>query len=125
MVGSTMTGSIFSPFKSLTAWRRPSAPGELEAEFRFERFAEIVALQFGEKLAKRGPIRKLRDGKAPALGDLWIVGVDFRARLGLDKAGDDEIFERLPGHRRCFQGFQVKTAQGHGTDSGKGEFAAF
>ena len=27
MVGSVMTGGIFSPFKSLTAWRRPSAPG--------------------------------------------------------------------------------------------------
>jgi hypothetical protein len=27
MVGSVMTGGIFSPFRSLTAWRRPSAPG--------------------------------------------------------------------------------------------------
>ncbi len=27
MVGRVMTGGIFSPFKSLTAWRKPSAPG--------------------------------------------------------------------------------------------------
>jgi hypothetical protein len=27
MVGKVMTGSSFSPFSSLTAWRRPSAPG--------------------------------------------------------------------------------------------------
>ena len=105
--------------------RRGRPPGEIEAELLFERFAEIVALQFGDELAERGPIGELRDGKAPALGNLWIVGVDFRARLGTNKAGNDEIFERLPDHRRRFQGFEVERAQGHGVDSGKDEFAAF
>src|ERR1700722_2543770 len=82
--------------------RRRRAPGELEAELLLERFAELVALEFGDKLAERGPIRQLSDRKSPALGDLWIVGVDLRPRLGANKAGDDEIFERLPGHRRAF-----------------------
>src|ERR1700722_1125397 len=36
--------------------RRGRAPGELEAELLLERFAEIVALEFGDKLAERGPI---------------------------------------------------------------------
>src|ERR1700722_9113435 len=36
--------------------RRGRAPGELKAELLLERFAEIVALEFGDKLAERGPI---------------------------------------------------------------------
>src|ERR1700722_674212 len=95
--------------------RRGRPPGEIEAEFLLEGFAEIAALEFGDELAERRPIGKLRDGKAPALGDLWIVGVDLRARLRPNKAGNDEIFERLPRHRRRLQGFQVKVAQSHGS----------
>jgi hypothetical protein len=105
--------------------RRGRPPGEIEAELRFEGIAEFVALQLGDELAERGSIGKLCDGKAPALGDLRIVCVDFCARLGPDKAGNDEIFERLPDQRRRFQGFQVERTQGHGTDSGNDEFAAF
>ena len=83
-------------------------PASVEVELVLESFAEFVALQFVEEFAERGPIGKLRDGKAAALGDLRIVGVDLRARLGADKAGNDEIFERLPGHGRRFQGFEVE-----------------
>src|SRR3984885_11380073 len=75
--------------------RRGRPPGEIEAELLFERIAELVALQFGDELTERWTIGKLPDGEAPALGDLRIVGVDFRARLLPNKAGNDEIFERL------------------------------
>ena len=103
--------------------RRPS--GELEVELVLERFAELVALQFVEEFAERGAIGKLRDGKAPALGDFRIVGIDPRARLRANKAGNDEILERLPGHRDCFQGVEVEIEQTHVTGFHSGGIAAF
>src|ERR1700722_8360780 len=72
----------------------PGIVGPFEREQRclgrrhlHDHVAELVAFQFGDELAERGPVGKLRDGKAPALGDFWIVGVDFRARLWPNKAG--------------------------------------
>ena len=86
------------PLAALTANGDRGRPSrEREVELILENFAEFVALQLVEEFAERGPIGKLRDRKAAALGDLRIVGVDLRARLGADKAGNDEIFERLPG----------------------------
>src|SRR6185312_5452822 len=68
-------------------------PGEVEAEFLLERLAKLVALQFVEELAERGAKGELRDRKAPALGNLWIVGVDLGAPVGANKARNDEILE--------------------------------
>ena len=82
---------------------RGRPPGEIEAELFLERFAELVALQFVEEFAERGSKGKLRDGKASALGDFRIVGVDFRARLGANKAGDDEILEGLARSGAAFK----------------------
>ncbi len=111
---------------ALTANRdRGRPPGEIEIELLLEGLAEFVALQFVEEFAERGPKGKLRDGKASALGDLWIVGVDFRARLRANKPGDDEILEGLARQRRGFQGVEVESAQSHLTDSDDGQAAAF
>src|ERR1700761_7812730 len=93
------------PGAALTANRgRGGPPRKLEAEFFFERLAKIVAFQFGDELTERGPVRELSDRKTSALRNLWIVGVDLRARFGSNKTRDDEKFERRPGHRRRFQG---------------------
>ena len=100
------------PRAALAANRdRGRAPGEIEGELLLERFAELVALQFVEEFAERGSVGKLRDREAPALGDLRIVGVDRRPRLGADEAGNDEILERLARQRGRLQGFEVESAQ--------------
>src|SRR5208337_4317987 len=81
---------------ALTANRdRGRPPGEIEAELLLERFAELVALQLVEEFAERRSVGKLRDGKASALGDFRIVAIDFGPRLRANKAGNDEILERL------------------------------
>src|SRR5208282_5004753 len=103
---------------ALTANRyRGRPPGEIETKLFLESFAELVALQLVEEFAERRSIRKLRDGKASALGDLWVVGVDFRARLRANKGGNDEILEGLARQRRGSQGVEVEIAQSHLTGS--------
>ena len=107
----------------VSVWMRPSLglhwprtvivvgrPARSSAELLLERLPEFVALQVVEEFAERGSIGKLRDREAPALGDLRVVGVDPRPRLGADEAGDDEIFERLARQRNRLQGFEVERA---------------
>ena len=84
--------------------------GEIERELLLEGLPEIVAFQVIEEFAERRAVGKLRDREAPALGDLRIVGVDPRPRLGADKAGNDEIFERLARQRNRLEGFEVERA---------------
>jgi len=45
--------------------------------------------------------------------------------LRANKAGNDEILERLPGHRDCFQGVEVEIEQTHVTGFHSGGIAAF
>jgi hypothetical protein len=54
--------------------------------------------------------RNSRNGKAAALRDLRIVGVDLRPRLGAHEAGNDEKLERLARERSRLQGFEVERA---------------
>ncbi len=88
--------------------RRP--PGEIEVELLFERVAKFLAHEVVKEFAERRTIGKLGDRKAPAIRDLWIIRINLRPRLGADKAGYDEIFERLPRQRDRFQGFEVEGA---------------
>ena len=90
---------------------RGRAPGEIESELLLERLPEFVAFQVVEEFAERGAVGKLRDREAPALGDLRVVGVDLRPRLGADKAGNDKKFEWLARQRNRFQGFEVERTQ--------------
>ena len=106
---------------ALTANRdRGRPPGEIEAELFLERFAELVALQFVEEFAERGSIGKLRDGKASALGDFRIVGVDFRARLGRTKPGTTKYSKGSFVSGTAFKASRSRWRRGHLTGSDDG-----
>ena len=107
----------------VSVWMRPSLglhwprtvivvgrPARSRSNFSSKRVAELVAHKFVKEFAERRTIGKLGDRKASAIRDLRVVGVDLRPRLGADKAGNDEIFERLADQRNRFQGFEVEGA---------------
>src|SRR5262249_2389639 len=58
-------------------------------------------------------VGELRNRKAAPLGDLRIIGIDFRAAFLPHEAWNDEVLKWLPRERHRPEGFQVEITQGH------------
>src|SRR5690349_7996357 len=94
---------------ALAAHRGGGRPtGEIEAELLFESVAELVAFQFVEERAERRPVGQLGDRKAPALGNIRIIRIDPRARLGPHEPGHDQVLEWLAGERNGAEGVEIE-----------------
>ena len=96
-------------------------PGQIERKLPLERLAKLVTVQLTEKLAERRSVGQLAGRKAPALGDVGIVQVDFRQGLNRDKSGNHKILKRLPDEGNCFQSFEIEIAQTYPPDTKHGD----